>query len=195
MRFPSPCLSPDPTEFSSSFPFHLPSGFVNNHYYYILSSNSTPNTRHLMLSLQQPTVCIKKQKLSKINLSKVARLEPGQDGTWTQICLSAKLLFIALYNTCLPKEYICHPKCGSASYSFRVHIFLCQRWRTNFDTLENSIKVNCTQKYIPSNIFPTRCQLCPRLACRRGGSCAGFPEKCYHQDCIMMQNTPGHQKM
>lgn len=192
--FPQPLPYPRP-KFSSFFPFCQPSGFVNSHDYYLLSSNATLNPRHLMLSLQQHIVCMKRQKLRKINLSKVARLERGWDGTRTQICLSRKALFIPLYNTCFPKEYICHPKCGSASQSFRVRIFLCQRWRTNFDTSENSIQVNCTQKYIPSNIFPTRCRLCPRLACWWRGSCAGFPEKCYHQDCFMMQNTPGHPKI
>lgn len=76
-----------------------------------------------------------------------------------------------------------------------MYAFLCQRWRPNFDTSENGTKVNCPQKYIPSNIFPTRCQLHSPFASWCWDRLAGCPEKCYHQGCITMQNTPRHRKM
>lgn len=94
--FPRPLPLPRSHRAQPVFPFCPPSEFISNHCY-ILSSNSTLNTYHLMLSLQQPILWVKKQKLRKINLSKVARIAGGQYGTWTQIGLSAKLWFFPLY--------------------------------------------------------------------------------------------------
>lgn len=178
LSFPHFYLSPDYTEHSSSSASHLRSGALAiTIKYWVPTQNWT-----LSFSVNTATA----------HCPKPAR---GQFRARTQICGSVKPLFFPLHNTFLPKAHIPHSKCGSPSSSLRVHIFLCQRWRTNFETSENNIKVNCPQKYISEPYFPHvppdarwPCLLMLRQLC-------GLPEKCYGQGCIAMQNAPRHQEM